>query len=369
MRDMIEEIRSSRVVATAAWMIIIGLVVFTLVYFRSLIQPFILALVVWYLIRATRNLLGKIKIKGRRIPGWLTGILAMLLTFGIIWFVIQIVSYNVNLIITKSSQYENNLDTLIKSLKELTGISNVDAFISEQVKGLDYDLQSIATNFLNSVSAILGNAALVIIYVIFLLIEENFFPSKLKNVVLNSSGKATLSDIVPRISKSINTYFTVKFVTSLLTGILSYVVLLIIGVDFAVLWAFLIFIFNFIPYVGSLVATLLPSFFAIFQFASLLPFLWVFISVEIIQILVGNYIEPRIMGKTLNLSPLVVLLALAFWGYIWGVVGMILSVPMISVLVIVLAHFPATRNIAILLSEKGTLNANITVSDTNEPDQ
>lgn len=356
---MIDEIKSSRVVSTAAWMVIIGLVIFTLVYFRSLIQPFILALVVWYLIRATRNLIEKIKLKGKQIPSWLSGILAILLTFGVLWFVIQLVSYNVNLIITKSSQYENNLDTLVKSLKELTGIENVDAFIEEQASGLDYDIQSIATGFLNSVSALLGNAALVIIYVIFLLIEENFVSGKFKKLSFKSNGKATLNDIIPRISTSINTYFTVKFVTSLLTGVLSYIVLLIIGVDFAVLWAFLIFLFNFIPYVGSLVATLLPSFFAVFQFASLLPFLWVFISVEVIQILVGNYIEPRIMGKILNLSPLVVLLSLAFWGSIWGVVGMILSVPIISVVVIILAHFPASRNIAIMLSENGKLNANI----------
>jgi AI-2 transport protein TqsA len=356
---MINEIRSSRVVATAAWMLIIGVVIFALIYFRSLIQPFILALVVWYLIRATRNLLGKIRIRGKEIPSWLTGILAMMLTFGIIWFLIQIISYNVNLIISKSTQYEENVDTLVSGLKQLTGIENVDIFLQEQAKSLDYDIQGFATNFLNSVSALLGNAALVIIYVIFLLIEENFIPDKLKNLAFKSGGKSTISDIIPRISKSVNTYFTVKFVTSLLTGVLSFIILLIIGVDFAVLWAFLIFAFNFIPYVGSLVATLLPSFFAIFQFASLLPFLWVFLSVEVIQILVGNYIEPRIMGKTLNLSPLVVILSLAFWGSIWGVVGMILSVPMISVIVIVLAHFPDTRNIAIMMSEKGKLNANL----------
>ena len=365
---MIDEMRTSRVVNAAAWVLIVGIIVFALIYFRSLIQPFILALVVWYLIRATRNLLAKISFKGKRIPRWLAGILAMLLTFGVIWFVIQIISYNVTLIVNEYTQYEKNVQTLLKNLQELTGIQNVDSFLSEQAKRFDYDLQSIASVFLNSVSALLGNAALVVVYVIFLLIEENFIPDKLKNLLLNNSGKATLDDIIPRISKSINTYFTVKFVTSLLTGFLSYIVLLIIGVDFAVLWAFLIFIFNFIPYIGSLVATLLPSFFAIFQFASLLPFLWVFITIEVIQILVGNYIEPRIMGKTLNLSPLIVLLSLAFWGSIWGVVGMILSVPIVSVLVIVLAHFPTTRNIAIIFSEKGTLNGNIPLQKANEPD-
>ena len=175
-------------------------------------------------------------------------------------------------------------------------------------------------------------------------------------------GQETAIDIINRISRSINTYFTVKTGISLLTGLLSYIVLLIIGVDFAALWAFLIFLFNYIPYVGSLVATLLPAIFAVFQFASFAFFFWVFLAIEAIQILAGNYIEPRIMGKSLNLSPLVVILSLSFWGTIWGVPGMILSVPIISVLTIVMSHFESTKWIAILFSEKGTIDSYITHS-------
>jgi predicted PurR-regulated permease PerM len=195
--------------------------------------------------------------------------------------------------------------------------------------------------------------------VIFLLIEGNFMPIKLQHLTEMTNSKGRVSEILKRISKSINRYFTVKLIVSIVTGVLSYIVLLIVDVDFAVLWAFLIFIFNFIPYVGSLFATLLPSFFAVFQFASFIPFLWVFISIQSIQILVGNYIEPRIMGKTLNLSPLVVILSLSFWGAIWGVIGMLLSVPIISVLVIVAAHFQNTRGIAVLCSEKGNIESYI----------
>ena len=130
---------------------------------------------------------------------------------------------------------------------------------------------------------------------------------------------------------------------------------MIIGVDFPQLWAFLIFIFNFIPYVGSLLATIMPAIFSVFQFATIAPFFWVFAGVMTIQILVGNYIEPRIVGKTLNISPLIVILSLSFWGAIWGIIGMLLSVPITTVLVIVMAYFPGTRNIAILFSEKGTI--------------
>ncbi len=292
-------------------------------------------------------------------PKWLSGVLSILVTFTILWFIFQLISYNVNLIIQQSGEYENNLNSFITNLNEITGIPNVDVFIANQISTVDIDIQSIATGTLNVVSALVGNFALVLVYVIFLLIEENFMPLKINAMFSKDKGKQDFSNILNRINKSVNVYFTVKFIVSLVTGIFSYIILIIIGVDFPQLWAFLIFIFNFIPYVGSLLATIMPAIFSVFQFASLLPFFWVFAGVMSIQILVGNYIEPRIVGKTLNISPLIVILSLSFWGAIWGIIGMLLSVPITTVLVIVMAYFPATRNVAILFSERGTIESYI----------
>ena len=142
---------------------------------------------------------------------------------------------------------------------------------------------------------------------------------------------------------------------SLLTGILTYFILLAFDVDFPILWAFLTFLLNYIPYIGSFIATLLPAVFAIFQFQSLLIFVWIFLAVQAVQIAVGNILEPKIMGRTLNLSPLGVLVALAFWGIIWGVLGMIVSVPITSILVITASRIPTLRFLAIWLSETGEL--------------
>lgn len=344
---------------TAYWMAIVGMVIFALVYFKTLIQPFLLAVLVWYLIRSARNVIAKIKIKGWSLPEWLTKILSILVTFSILWMIVQLISFNVNLIIDKSPEYNENVNKLLDNVTEFTTIPEIDNFINQQIAGINLDLQSFATSTLNVVSALLGNFALVLVYVIFLLIEENFMPLKFSAMVSKKDGKSGFKYLLDRINKSINTYFTVKFIVSLLTGFLSYIVLLIIGVDFALLWAFMIFLFNFIPYAGSLIATLLPASFAVFQFGSFLPFFWVFLGVMIIQLLVGNYIEPRIVGKSLNLSPIAVVLSLTFWAAIWGIVGMLLSVPIISVLVIVMAYFPGTRNIAILFSEKGTVDSYI----------
>ena len=160
-----------------------------------------------------------------------------------------------------------------------------------------------------------------------------------------------------------------KTLVSISTGLMSYFALIIIGVDFPVLWAFIIFLFNYIPYIGSLVATLLPAVFAIFQFNNGWYFVYVFLAIEAIQMLNGNYIEPRIMGKSLNLSPLVVVLSLTIWGAIWGVLGMILSVPIMSVLTIIMAQFPSTKNIAIFLSETGNIESHIVKYEEKSPNK
>lgn len=351
--------KTLKISRVANWTIILSLVVVCLIYFKGLLQPFVLSLFTWYLISATKGAIAKIQFKGKSMPRRLASILAFLLIFGIFYGLWSILSYNIQLIIQKSGEYSENINGMVEAfgaiplLDQLPVIEDVDKFIIDNLSSLD--LQAYVGGIVNSLSLVFGNFAVIIVYVIFLLLEENFIPVKLEKIFQNADRKGTLQDILSDIGKSINTYFFVKTSMSLLTGVLSYVVLLLFGVDFAALWAFLIFLFNYIPYVGSLIATLLPALFAIFQFASFWPFLWVFLAVEAVQIFVGNYIEPKIMGKTLNLSPLFVILALSFWGSIWGIVGMILSVPIVSVIVIIISHFPSTRNIAIFLSEQGSI--------------
>lgn len=352
--------KAFKISRAANWGIILFLVVFCLIYFKGLIQPFILSLFVWYLISAVKRAIRKINIQGKFIPRRLASVLAFLLIFGIFWGLWSILSYNVQLIIEKSGEYTENISGMVEAfgaipyLDQLPVIEDVDKFILDNLAGLD--LQAYVGGILNSLSLVFGNFALIVVYVIFLLLEENFFPIKLEKIFQSADNKGTLQNILRDIGKSVNTYFFVKTSMSLLTGVLSYIILLLFGVDFAALWAFLIFLFNYIPYVGSLIATILPALFAIFQFASFWPFLWIFLAVEAVQIFVGNYIEPKIMGKTLNLSPLFVIVALSFWGAIWGIVGMILSVPIVSVLVIVLSHFPSTRNWAVFFSEEGNID-------------
>ncbi|MBT3423732.1 MAG: AI-2E family transporter, partial [Bacteroidetes bacterium] len=109
------------------------------------------------------------------------------------------------------------------------------------------------------------------------------------------------------------------------------------------------------PTIGSLIATLFPSIIALVQFSSFSHFFLVLALIGAVQILVGNLLEPRIMGQTLNISPLVVIISLTFWGAIWGVLGMLLSVPIMVMLIIIFAQFENTKSIAVLLSAKGNV--------------
>lgn len=331
-----------------------GGVVFGLIYFRSFLEPIVLALLLWYLIRTTRKYIAKLSINGKTLPHWLQRVVAFFVTLFFFYGIYQIISVNIQLISENAESYDGNLQLFLNQMREFTDKYHFLTNVEDELQKIDY--RSILSGTFNSLSTALGNFALVIVYVVFFLIEENYLDEKLKNMFQKEGSRKNVSEIFHRISNAVNKYFTVKTEVSLLTGVISYVLLLILGVDFPVLWAFIIFVLNYIPYVGSLVATLLPSIFSIFQFASFWPFVYVFLIIESVQIIVGNYIEPKLMGRTLNLSPLVVLISLSFWGSIWGILGMILSVPIVSVIIIISAQFPSTRGIAILFSENGNLS-------------
>ncbi|HOO93907.1 MAG TPA: AI-2E family transporter, partial [Opitutales bacterium] len=143
---------------------------------------------------------------------------------------------------------------------------------------------------------------------------------------------------------------------SVATGLISYVIMTWVGLEFASFWALLIFLLNYIPSVGSILATLFPSLLALMQFNFTAPFFIVAIGIMALQFLIGNIIEPRLTGDSLNLSPLVILFSLTFWGAMWGIPGAFLCVPITVVILIVLSNFETTQPIAIMLSKDGKVS-------------
>ncbi|MDL5048733.1 AI-2E family transporter [Oscillatoria amoena NRMC-F 0135] len=343
-----------RVERAAAWLVILGIVVFSLVYFSSFLQPIVIAGMIWYAVYELKRFFGKIKIRERTLPSWIRTVMAFMLILLISVGIYEIITLNLELIIEKSPVYASNFRSMVTNLRTLEGFR----FIQERAINsiAEFNIQPVLTSLLNSLTNIAGNIFIIIIYIAFLLVEERYFDKKLKLWVKDPLRQEKITGVINQIADATRKYVSVKTQMSLLTGLLSYFILLGFGIDFPVWWAFLIFLLNFIPYIGSFFATLLPAAFAMFQFQSFLIFLWLFVAIQAVQFGVGNVLEPKIMGRTLNLSPLGVLLALTFWGIIWGILGMILSVPITSVMVIVCAQFEQTKFLSIWLSETGEID-------------
>lgn len=326
--------------------------VLVLIYAQSVILPFILAVLFWYLIRVIKKILLKIKLLNQ-IPNWLLSLFSSLFLLSILLLIITMITSNIQELSQTLPMYEANIH------KITTAVNNrFDVDVANMLSNFASDIKfsGIFTGLLSAITGLFGNAVTIILYLIFLMLEENMFPKKFKAMYPNNKEYEKMENIIDKIDKSITDYIAVKTLISLATGVLSYFALLFIGVDAPVFWAFLIFVLNYIPTIGSLVATVFPAIFTLLQFGDFNEGILVLAIVGSIQVLVGNFIEPKVMGNSLNISPLVVLITLAVWGAIWGFTGMLLSVPITVILIIILAEFPSTRPFAILLSQDGFIN-------------
>jgi AI-2 transport protein TqsA len=321
-----------------------------LIYTRVVLVPFVLAVIIWFMIRQVQRLIGRIKFHHRPLPLWLRGSLAFLSIFLVLGLMGMLLSNNIRGIFEVLPHYEQNVLLIKADLERSTGLDLTE--YSGRITS-DMEIGSILTTVLNAFTALLGNAFMVLIYVAFLMLEERNAKQKFMAMYKGGGRPEKALSIIGQVDRSLSQYVTLKTMVSLLTGALSFIALQIIGVDFAFFWAFLIFLLNYIPTIGSLIATIFPTLVAALQFASIGPALWVLASVGAIQVLVGNVLEPRLMGNSLNVSSLVVILSLAFWGSIWGVLGMILSVPITVMMVIIMAQFERTRWVAVMLSDRG----------------
>ena len=205
-----------------------------------------------------------------------------------------------------------------------------------------------AANVVGSMSNMLTNSFMILLTVVFIMLEAASFPVKWR------AAREDADDSLARFSataKTINQYMGIKLLTSAATGLAVIALLGLIGVDYAVLWGVLTFLLNFIPNIGSIIAAIPPVLLALAQLG-VVPALAVVVGSLIINVVIGNILEPRFMGKGLGLSTLVVFLSLVFWGWVLGLVGMLLSVPLTIAIKIALDSQPNTRWMSIMLGQK-----------------
>ncbi|MCP4385312.1 MAG: AI-2E family transporter [Hyphomicrobiales bacterium] len=328
--------------------------VVALVYGSGILVPLAVALLFWFFLNALARFFERLWQRrfGRLRPLSLT--LAFLTMVAATLVVADAVVSNIAQISTRTDDFQRSLSILVDRIAGLTGVSN-DEVVNTALGYLNIDrlLSAIVTGMTGFAS----NIGVVFVYVIFMLVEQRYFGIKLKAVVKDSDRRARLQAILDRVARDIQSYLWTMFLVSLATAVLSYAVMYFVGLDSAVFWAFLIFVLNFIPTIGSILGTAIPALYALLQFGDIKPFLVLLVAIGLVQFVIGNIVQPRMAAQTLNLSQFVVILSLFVWGAIWGIGGLFLAVPLTAVMMIIFSNVPQTRPVAILMSEEGRAEA------------
>lgn len=339
----------NRTVIFASGLILVWIIGYLLIAGRSLLIPLVIAVFIWHLLNTITAFMTHLPSR-TGLPRWFRMILALIVVTVLGKILIEIITNNVNEVIAASSRYQENLMAIFNNIDQYFHIqimANLDSFI----KGLS--VQGILMNIYGVFTTITGSAVLITLYVVFLFVEQHFFQQKMAALFPHKDHRELVDNILTHIVNDTQTYLGIKTILSIITATSSWIIMKCVGLDFAEFWGLLIFFLNFIPNIGAIVATAFPALLALIQFDSWLPFLIIISGIVTIQFVIGNLVEPRYLSKSLNLSPLVILFALALWGAIWGILGMFLSVPITVMMMIVFAHFDKTRPLAILLSQDG----------------
>jgi len=236
---------------------------------------------------------------------------------------------------------------------QFLGISGKPSFQSIEIFKPGEIMGLLGTS-LKGVVAALSNIFVVILILVFMLLESTTFPTKLRLILKEGDGGETSR--ISGVTEQIQRYLAIKTVTSLVTGLAIGIWVAVVGLDFVVVWALVAFLLNYIPNIGSIVAAV-PA--VLLAFVQLGPGagLAVILGYLLINTVVGNIIEPALLGRSLGLSTLVVFLSLVFWGWMWGTIGMLLSVPLTMIVKILIENTEDLAWIGILLDSGRALEA------------
>ena len=340
---------------------------------RAIFVPLLLAAFLWYLLNAISSYYRKIMpfykfIFGKSemvrecraqpsrpncysvLAGRVFDILSMLLslaTFGglLYLFIAQIQPMFVKLA-GRLPEIQHRLRDLVEYAGSSFGMSFADSLP---------DLMPMFTGLGLSAAQMAGTLGLVMVYIFFMFIEQSTFGSKLQKLFPEKRRFSKVRYILHSIDENMKKYMFMKTLVSVVTAVSAYFWMNHLGLEFAGVWAFIIFIMNYIPTFGTIIASAMPIIYALLISDNFAIPILVATGLIAIQVILGNIIEPRLTGRTLNLSTLAILINLVFWGMLWGPVGMFFSVPLLVATFIITSQFDGTRPIAVLLSANGEI--------------
>jgi AI-2 transport protein TqsA len=329
-----------------------AIVLVMLVVGRPFLIPIVVALVLFNLLTALINHIARVRLGGWSVPRPLAVAIGLAVIVYLPFLITSVLSSQIDAVVAASPRYVARVQSLVTAAGEYFGRNLADDLRTALT---DINVGARIPELLGSAGTTLTSITLIALYVAFMFVESRAFHAKFERLFPEPERAAKVHAVVDSISRSVQRYFAIKLFVSALTASAAYAIMRSIGLDFAETWALLAFLLNFIPNIGSAVATIIPSLVALVQFDRPGPFLIVAIGIGAIQFVVGSLIEPPLMGRSLNLSPLVIILSLTFWAFVWGIVGMFLSVPIMVMVLIVCSHVPAWRPIAVLLSGDGQI--------------
>jgi predicted PurR-regulated permease PerM len=359
---------------------VIGLVViFTVLRdLQHIFIPFVIAYFLYFVFEPINKFLQNYKI-----PSALTIVIDLVIIIGIIWGISGVIISSFSEFGEELPVYEQKLNNIISSSAASLGIT--DPFFAQfNLTSIfsDIDYGGLASGFFSSTLSLFSTLFFVLFFFIFVSSGHSRVLVAIKNRYVERTVKSSLKkikrdlkthkeqtdidtgtddelekiksertvlidDTFKDITSKIQGYISTKFLMSFITGILVGIILWLFDVDYFIVWAVLTFLLNFIPNIGSVIAVILPTLMALVQYESFGYALIIAAIIVAVQNIIGNLIEPKIMGDTLGLNPLVILLSLLLWGYIWGIVGMFLSVPLTAVAKIIMTS-SKSKNIKFL---------------------
>ena len=287
----------------------------------------------------------------KRLPRWLSLILVLLLLCAIVGIAVGALSLSGEIIEPKVPEYLDRLQEVTQTIRDWASDRNlpIPQLASGSSNGASSQLTQQAIGGVRSFISVLSLSVLTISLLVLLLLEITQYRKKVQKAFSNRTGDRLIR-AVGNTSEKLRRYLWVMTLTSILTGVLTTVWCFIIGVDLAFVWGLIGFVLNYIPTLGSIIAVIPPTLVA-FLFNGVGRGVATLIGLAVIQVIMGNFVDPKVQGKSLQLSPFVALFSIAFWGWVWGIPGAILGVPMTISIILFCQEFETTKGVAIILGE------------------
>lgn len=307
---------------------------------QGVILPFVIAWLLYYVFGPVFRFMTK-----KKVPVSVSVVLVLSILLGFCYLVVYFMNTRV---VAFAAVYPKYYDQLIVLTKSFTGNSLFPPDFWDSINWGER-IGRYLLSLSGSLVSLLSNFVLVVIFLVFMLLGSPYVEFKIKRAFPARYGTAII-DILRIISSQMGRYLSLQFLISMATGFCVWMALSYLRVDFAVTWGALAFVLNFIPTIGSVVASVPPILLALVQYyPNYFPFIGASVAILMIQMIIGNVITPMIMGDSLDLSPVVILISLFFWGWLWGFVGALISVPIAAIVKIICENVDSLNAIGIMM--------------------